>query len=302
MVKTILIVGGSGFVGGSLALRLREGYRVFTTHNKHPVQIRGVTSLLCPVENRNWVKRILYGIEPYFIIYAAGNASTGWCEAHTREAELMHNSGAGNFLSQTDSRLAKFIYLSNPYTFDGMRGNYREGDNVLPQNQMGKVKLGGENYVRSKAIWYSIIRSSPLFGRSTGSNLSFLDQLRIRMNRGEKIELSADETHSFAPAEGFLDAIERVIESAPKNKIFHYGGLTKMTYYDFGVEFARYFGFDEKLLIAKRSVSRRKSTKTEQEEPYDFSLNSSAIANTLQVKPMHLQDGFERLRVRGLFR
>ena len=41
--KAILIIGGSGFVGTHLALKLREGYKVFATYHTKRFAIPGVT-------------------------------------------------------------------------------------------------------------------------------------------------------------------------------------------------------------------------------------------------------------------
>ena len=294
MVKTVLIVGGSGFVGSHLALGLRDNYRVFATHHNHSLKIRGVTYVPCAVDNRAWMKRLVYAIEPQVLIYATGTSNMEWAETHYHDADLMHNSGAASAVSFSELVAPRVIYLSNAFVFEGTRGNYHEGDTILPQTVIGKSKVAGENCVKSKVLHYVILRSSPLLGRSAGMNYSFLDKLRIRLTLGQKVELPENELYSYAPMSGMTDAIQRIIESGAKNKVFHYGGLTKLSPYELAKRFAREFGFNPDLIIPRRSVAVKKST-----DIADFSLNCSQLMSSLKVKGFILDEIMDDLKGRS---
>ena len=289
--KAVLIIGGSGFVGSYLAEKLRENYKVFATYRSRRIEIPGVTFIPMGVDNRNWVKRVVYTAQPDVVIYAAGNSDVDWAEANPREAELIHTGGAGTVSGTADIFQPKFIYLSNPYTFDGLKGNYREPDTVLPSTQLGKAKIGGENFIRGKALNYIILRSSPCFGRSNARNLSFFDRLRMKLERGEKTEMTVNEIHSFAAIDGLIEAIQRLMESGIRNKVVHYGGLTKLSYYDFGREFAKRFGYDPSLIHPRKTF--HKSAVSSPDHVYDFSLNSSFLAESLKIKPLLLEESFD---------
>jgi dTDP-4-dehydrorhamnose reductase len=184
----------------------------------------------------------------------------------------------------------RFIYLSNCYVFDGNKGNYHENDTVLPSTALGKAKVGGENFIRGKALNHIIVRASPLFGRGNGYNISFLDKLRMKLDRKERVELSSTELHSFAPMHGFIDFIKRLVDSGPRNKTLHYGGLTKATYVDFARVFARRFGYDENLIFEKQADNG-----LSQSQMSDYSLNSTYVAETLKVKPLLLEESLDLL-------
>ena len=104
------------------------------------------------------------------------------------------------------------------------------------------------------------------------------------------MELPTTELHSFAPIHGLVDFVARLVDSGPRNKILHYGGLTKLTYYDFAREFAKRFKFDPGLITPKRAPGAKEESR---EATYDFSLNSSEIATTLKVQPLLLEEGFD---------
>lgn len=289
--KAVLIIGGSGFIGSQLALFLRERYRVYATYGTHPVNFPGVTFLPMLVENRNWIKRTIYSIKPDAIVYVAGNNNREWTDRNLRKAEAMHSVGAATLATSSDIIQPKYIYLSNSYVFDGVKGNYHEGDTVLPATMLGKMKLSGENIVKGKSLNYLILRSSPVFGIGCGANLSYVDRLRMCLERKIRFEASPYEIHSFAPVEGLCDLFRRVIESGVKNKVVHYGGLTKMTYYEFAVTFAERFGYDKRLIVAKGTMFKKAGFADD--HVFDFSLNSTNAVDTLKVKPLLLEQSFD---------
>jgi dTDP-4-dehydrorhamnose reductase len=186
---------------------------------------------------------------------------------------------------------SKFIYLSNPYTFDGRRGNYHETDTPLPFHSFGKMKLAGENYVRTKTLNWVSVRSSPLYGRGVPNHPSFLDVVRMKLERGQSFELSPRETHSFAHVDGLADVMASLIDSSYKNKVLHYGGLNKLSHYEFGREFAKAFGYNENLITLPQNQE-----KMHEKDFEDYSINCTNAVETLKIKPLLLQEGFDLLK------
>ena len=289
--KAVLIIGGSGFIGTHLALKLRESHKVFATYLTKPMRIPGVTFIPLDVGNRNWVKRIVYSSRPDVVIYAAGSSNLDWAEAHARDAERVHTGGPATVSNVADILQPRFIYLSNCYVFDGNKGNYHEGDIVLPSYSLGKVKVGGENFIRGKAMNHIIIRSSPLLGCGNGRNISFLDHLRMKLIRNERIELPVSEFHSFAFITSFIDFVAKMVDSGPKNKTLHYGGLTKLTHYELARKFAKRFSYNEDLIFQSQHTKRGSI----EAEIADYSLNSSWVAENLKIKPLLLEECFDLL-------
>jgi dTDP-4-dehydrorhamnose reductase len=272
---------------------LREQYKVFLTYHSHPIRIPGTTGLPLHIEKADWAKRVAFIAKPDIIVFAAGSNYYGTSEKEARVAEQLHVGGPAAVSGVADILQPKFIYLSNCFVFDGAKGNYREPDTVLPGNAVGKAKLGGENFVRGKWLNYVVIRSSPIIGRGNGIHLSFLDRLRMALERKERVELSDHDTHSYAPMPGFVDMVARVAESGVRNKILHYGGLTKLTQYEWARRFAKRFGYDESLVSVKRQPPRQRGL--HELGPRDFSLNSSLAMELLKIKPIQLEESFDQL-------
>lgn len=295
--KAVLIVGGSGAIGSHLALRLREGYKVFATYHRHPIRIPGVTALPMNVFDRDWAKRIIYVTQPDVVVFTAGKNDVEWAEKNAQDADRIHAGGPVGISTLAAIFQPKFIFLSNSYVFDGNRGNFRESDVVLPPTQLGKSKVAAENYIRGRSLNYVIVRSSPVFGRGTAKNPTPLDLLRYRLERGERVELFGNELHSYAPISGLVELLARVIDGNIRNKYVHYGGLTNVTQVEFAKAFAKKFGYDPEKVIARQMASQHAgSTAVNLADLFDYSLNSSFAVENLKIKPLLLEEGLDLLK------
>jgi len=293
MIRTVLIIGGSGVIGTQLAQRLREGYKVFATYNDHPFNMRGVTTVPLRFANPSSAKQVLGLSSPDIIVFAAGSTIPEWVEKNQREAERVLTGGAGAVFSTSGGTPPRLIYLSSAYVFDGQRGNYRETDTVLPSLTIGRFKLSGENFVRTKSVNHIILRVSRIIGRGNGLRMTLLDELRMKLGRGERFSLPDNEIHSYVPVWSVVDTVAKLVESGPKNRTFHMGGLTKLNPFEFGQRFAKRFGYNPDLITPTASQLERKSSQDTSVKHYDFSLNSSQLIETLKVQPLLLEECFD---------
>jgi dTDP-4-dehydrorhamnose reductase len=246
----------------------------------------GVTVLPMGLDNRNWVKRVIYTAQPEVIIYAAGSEDVAWAKLNPKAADRIQAGGLATIAEFSDFFQSRLVYLSSARVFEGVRGNYREGDVVLPGEAHGKSKVAAENFLRARSLNYLIVRCSPLLGRSNGLNLSVLDRWRMAFDRSLRVELSDQEVHSFAPIEGLCALVEKLIESGLRNRIFHYSGLTRASWRDLGEQFCARWKYDPKFLNSPAEPSAK---------VYDFSLNSTEAVKAVEFKPQLLLDGLHSL-------
>ena len=278
-------------IGTHLALALRDAYKVYMTYFRRKVIIPGVTSIPFQVGDRNWGKRLAYNIQPDVVIYAAGSNDVDLVEEDTRIGDAVHTRGAAGVLGVTDIFQPKFILLSNSYVFDGARGNFKEGDTLVPQTLLGKYKVSAENYLKGHSLNHVIIRSAPVFGRGNGQAVSFLDRLRKALAKGQPIQIKSDELHGFAPIDGLVETIVRTVETGIKNRIIHYGGLTKVTHFDLAQSFAMKFGYDPKLISPAPPGKANRDGKL-----MDYSINCSQTLDQLKLDPFLLEQGLDLLK------
>jgi dTDP-4-dehydrorhamnose reductase len=295
-VKCILIIGGSGFIGSHLAMRLREKHKVYATYQYNPLIIPNVTFFPSKLENRDWVKRMIYTIKPDVIIYATGDNDLDRAEKEDRRTEQLHGAGPATVANVSELVHSKFIYISNSYVFDGNRGNYHESDIALPWSVLGKAKVSGENYIRGKCLDYVLIRPTPLYGRGLGHQFTLLDRMRRALDQGLKFELPTQELHGFASVNDFSDMMSHVIDAGVHNRILHFGGVTKVDYYTFGKMFAETFGYDPSLIVQAKKKQQKSGNELIDEPTMDYSLNCSMMAELLKVKPLDLQESLDSFR------
>lgn len=286
--KSVLLVGGSGTLGTHLAYRLRDTHKVFMTYHAHPIRIPGVTALSFNAVEVDKAKRLAYVANPEVIIYAAGKEDVLWAEKHDREAEHVHVGGIGGLLKLTTVFQPKVIYLSSCLAFDGSKGNYHETETLSPVSKLGKLKATAEGTVKGRASNYNIVRTSPILARGNGLNLSFLDRMRMTLARKKMIELSNNEVHSFAPVDGLLELVEKLIDSSVKNKVLHYGGLSKCTYFELGKLFAERFKYDPSLITEPQLGGATQMQR-------DQSLNTTETIKLMKIKPVMIEETFDML-------
>ncbi len=288
--KAILILGGSGFIGSHLAATLNKKYKVFATYHSHPYSVPGTTYLPFSIDNKLWIKRILHITQPDTIIYLVGSNKREWVETKSRLAEHLHSVGPGNLVNPSEPTQPRFIYISTPYVFDGAKGNYKEQDILMPSTILGRIKIAGENTVRSKFLNYVIVRSSPLFGRGSGIGTTFFDRLRMSLSAGRNFEANPNEIHSYGSVEGLSEMIHRIIDLGVRNKILNYGGITKVSQFELARRFATRFNFDPSLITMKRPEGINPYEKS---PILDYSLNSTPAVELLKIKPLLLEESFD---------
>ncbi len=297
----ILIVGGNGFLGSHLARSLRKRARVAVTYAKNRVPLDGILSLPMDVRDAGGMRKILYAQKPDFVIYLAGSENQTWVDANQKLAERIFSAGAGDVLHASEMISARFLYVSCSAIFDGTKGNYIESDTISPMTLLGKLKASGETLVRGRSNSASVLRLSPLVGSAHPWRPSLFDRLRNALERGTKVELRDDEYHSWTPLSSAVAAIEAIIERAPKNSLYHFGGLTRLTPLEMGRIFARELGYDEKVIAktihAKRRILQKGMIILPEGEKFDYSLNSTAIIRALDVKAFPVES-----RIRSEFR
>jgi len=283
-VKTIMVIGANSYIGSNLVLRLRQRHKVIALFHRHLMKFPGVTHGMYDLGEKDTIKRMIKLLLPDVIIYCAGINDFVFCAQHAQVAEAVNSFGPVVFSGAADPTKTRFIYLSTAYVYDGKKGNFSETDIVFPETTFAKGKLAGENYVRSKSTNFTIFRFSPVYGLGSIYHQNRFDQIRINLERGERIELPQNEVHSFLSLDIALNAIEWAATHESRSYTYNLGGLTKVSWYEFGLIFADIFGFDKSLIVPGQAQF---------ENDVDFSLNGTELIKQLQVDALVLEKGLD---------
>ena len=286
--KAVLIIGGNGYLGVHLAYRLRKDYRVTSASFEGKlVPIKGVLSVRLNFKDENFIKALILRTAPEFVIYIGGPHVTAWAEKEPKVAELYHANGIGEILKTSELVHSQFLYISSCFVFDGHRGNYKETDTISPYMNLGRFKASGENFVRSRASTYSILRLPPLYGRGHPYRPGFLDRLHQRLLNNEPTELQDYELYNFASATETAETIKTMFAQGLRKGTYHYGGLTRLTHFRFAQSYARAFNLNEKLIVPIDRPYAKSSVDTHHK--LDFSMNCTEILKAYSVKTYEVE-------------
>ena len=133
MKKRIIITGGTGRLGNELK-KVKTNYKLFFPTKKK-----------LDILKINTVKNFLKKTRPNFVIHLAGLSRP--MKEHDKNINKSINLniiGTANLVSICSKLKIKLIYFSTSYVYPGKKGNYKESDALLPWNNYGWSKLGGE--------------------------------------------------------------------------------------------------------------------------------------------------------------
>ena len=133
MKKRIVITGGTGRFGNELK-KVKTNYKLFFP-TKKKLDILKINTV------RNFLKKT----RPNFVIHLAGLSRP--MKEHDKNINKSINLniiGTANLVSICSKLKIKLIYFSTSYVYPGKKGNYKESDALLPWNNYGWSKLGGE--------------------------------------------------------------------------------------------------------------------------------------------------------------
>jgi dTDP-4-dehydrorhamnose reductase len=132
----IIITGGSGRFGSILKKKYRSNKLLYPS--KKELNILSVRSIERYIKKNN----------PKILIHLAGLSRP--MNAHEKNISNsidLNIIGTANIVKVCSKFKIKLIYFSTNYIYPGKKGNYKETDSILPINNYGWSKLGGESSV-----------------------------------------------------------------------------------------------------------------------------------------------------------
>tara|TARA_E500000331_G_scaffold14850_1_gene13045 strand:- start:576 stop:1298 length:723 start_codon:yes stop_codon:yes gene_type:complete len=135
--RRIVITGGTGRFG-SVLKSTKSKYDVLFP-NKNELNILKYES----------IKKYLYKKKPKFLVHLAGLSRP--MEIHEKKIKLsidLNIIGTANIVKACSDFGIKLVYFSTSYVYPGNKGNYKETDPLLPNNNYSWSKLGGESSVK----------------------------------------------------------------------------------------------------------------------------------------------------------
>ena len=184
-MERILIVGGSGLLGSSLARFFKSKFQTYLTYfRSKPTENNSRVIFLDATHIENIIK-IIQEIQPTLVINAAGFSNVEACEKLPEKTFLINSFLAFNLAEVTFRNSIKFIHISTDHFTSEENTARKESVEFTPLNQYGYSKFLAEKYVQTYNPNSIIIRTN-FFGFNQSSN-SFLSNIYNNLISNQEI-------------------------------------------------------------------------------------------------------------------
>lgn len=244
--KRLLITGVSGLLGNNLAYYFRDKYEVVGIYLLNKVEIKGIYTDKCDLQEADSIQRIVTEFAPSIIIHCASLTNIDQCENDKDLTANINISATENIVKSVPYKDTKLIYISSDSVYDGVKGNFSENDTINPQNYYGISKYEGEKEVLEKEN--SLILRTNLFGWNILDKSSIAEWILYELMSGKQIKCFRDAVFSSI----YTFELARVIDIAIRKDlkgVYNCGSADSCSKYDFAVKIAGCFGLDKKLII-----------------------------------------------------
>ena len=291
-MDSVLIIG-TGFVGGNLALRADNSWEVYVTSHISAID-RKVPGKIFPLDitDRRQTFDLIKAIAPKVIVHTAAISSPAQC-AEDRELGWQVNAeGTENVAAAAEASSSRLVFLSTDLVYNGSGSFYKETDPAVPSCFYGETKLAAEKTIVKHCSNYCILRVALVHGAGVSGKKRFTESFIEKLKDGQSVELFSNEYRSLIHVNDLCDAVLEMSRRTEFNGVLNAGGPERISRYEFGVKAARIFGFDIEL-VKPAPVNQKLFN---DHRPEDCSMNIDKLESILGKKPMTVEEGLELMR------
>ena len=248
-MRSLLITGSNGLLGGKLVLAASRAYKVFglDVHPESLIRHDRLEYSQGDITDRDRVLRQLEAVEPDAVIHTAAYTDVDGCELHFEKAYAVNVTGAEHVAAACKRLGIGMVHLSTDYVFDGMDGPYREEDPPKPLSAYGRMKLDSERLVLSLLPDAVVVRTMVLFGHLPHVRRNFVTWLKYKLENGERIRVVNDQYGTPTFADDLAKALLAVFEKGLRG-LYHAAGSEWLDRHAFALQVADVFGLDGSLI------------------------------------------------------
>jgi dTDP-4-dehydrorhamnose reductase len=272
MSSKVLIFGS----GGQLGVELMQEFR------KRGYEVKGYERTDVDITDRARVEHVVAEFDPAVIVNSAAYNQVDVAEKEPQAAFLANALAVRNLALAARQSDARLVHFSTDYVFDGMAGRaYTEADKPHPLGAYAVSKYAGELYAEAYLDAPVIVRTSGVYGPAgVKTNRGNFVELMLRLAASPNpIRVVEDHVASpaYAPA---LAARTAELVSRQASGLFHIGGGTPISWYDFAAMIFRIAGVKPEL-----RVTNEREYRTPARRPKYSALQNARIAQ-LGLEPM----------------
>lgn len=239
MKKKILLTGGQGFFCSRFALYHQQNFEIVALGRRD-----------LDITDESRVMDRIMAEKPDYIIHAAANAVTDFCNKNPEIAHEINVGGAVNTARAAAAIGAKFLFISSEQVFNGNenRGPYTEEDEAVPDTVYGQNKLEAEALLRKILPELWIVRFTWLFGmpeRHGGMANNILWDTLQHLIKNRRISASPHEFRGMTYVYEMVENVEKCF-SLPYGT-YHLGAENHLSRYEIVAEIFRLLGAESRI-------------------------------------------------------
>jgi dTDP-4-dehydrorhamnose reductase len=238
MKQTILVVGAKGMLGRDLMDVLHSSLLndEIIGWDIEEIDIQKEEDTVFKIEK----------LRPDIVIHLAAYTDVDGCESNEEKAFSVNAEGTKHVALAASRCLAKMVYLSTDYVFDGNKKEpYLESDVPHPLNVYGRSKWEGEQHVQKLVENSLIVRTQWLYGRY-GKN--FVTSILRQATEKRVLSIVNDQMGSPTYSADLGKAIFTLIQFDVRG-IFHVANSDLCTWYTFGQAILKLSGMNKVKVI-----------------------------------------------------
>jgi dTDP-4-dehydrorhamnose reductase len=245
----ILITGGSGFLGGHLAVAAAAaGNDVIAAFHAHrPEGGPAVHWLRLDLEDEGGTFEAVRSAHPQIVLHAAAMAKPDDCAREPEKAKRVNTGGSRAVARACAAVGARLVLVSTDLVFDGGTPPYAEDAPVRPLSLYGRTKLLAERAVLEGVPDAAAARVTLLYGRPAIEGSSFSETLRTSWQAGKTTALFTDQYRTMIGGANLAAALLELAHSDFRGLI-HLGGAERISRFEFGLRLAARLGVDPALI------------------------------------------------------
>jgi dTDP-4-dehydrorhamnose reductase len=249
--RSLLIVGGSGFIGQHLAEIARASWNVYIADQS--VQEPYDTCCRLDITDAEDVRNLCEKVRPCAVVNLAAISDIDYCEHKQSRAMAVNVLGATNVARECAIRGARLVFLSSAAVFDGLKHGYREDDPPSPLSIYGQTKLEAEKDITAILPSANIVRPALVLGfsRDQGTN-ALLNKWVDSWSKGRPVTVPTEEYRNPIDASTLSMIILFLAEHPSANGVYHVGALDSASRCEIAQKVAKALGYPPSSIIPQK--------------------------------------------------